>query len=135
MPDGQVDATFRWLEQSDGAHAGNAEYNQRGIGICLIGNFEHSLPTPRQIEASGALIATLTREFELTANAVLPHRSVRSTACPGGQFPLEALKKMAVPLPLNSSRTEPLPRRTNPQRATYPVRSPTTLITRRIESR
>ncbi|MEJ7595664.1 MAG: peptidoglycan recognition family protein, partial [Planctomycetaceae bacterium] len=38
MPDGTVQATFRWQEQIQGAHSGSEVFNARGIGICLIGN-------------------------------------------------------------------------------------------------
>src|SRR5205809_827024 len=46
--DGQVEVGYRWKRQMVGAHAGNAEYNQRGIGICLVGDFQNGHnPTPR----------------------------------------------------------------------------------------
>jgi hypothetical protein len=46
MPDGLVEPTFRWRTQIQGAHAGssNKDYNERGIGICLVGNFEKTPP-------------------------------------------------------------------------------------------
>ena len=50
MADGAIESTFRWRTQIQGAHAGsnNKDYNERGIGICLVGNFEKSPPTPAQ---------------------------------------------------------------------------------------
>lgn len=39
MPDGEIAPTFRWHQQLPGAHAGNKEFNDCGIGIVLVGNF------------------------------------------------------------------------------------------------
>ncbi|MCA9080061.1 MAG: N-acetylmuramoyl-L-alanine amidase [Planctomycetaceae bacterium] len=91
MPDGAVAATFRWVEQADGAHAGSRDYNQYGIGICLVGNFEDHPPTPAQLAATSRLIALLRREFALTDQQILRHQDLKPTACPGRLFPFEQL--------------------------------------------
>ena len=46
MEDGEIEPTFRWRQQLPGAHAGEDEHNQHGIGIALVGNFELGPPTP-----------------------------------------------------------------------------------------
>lgn len=89
MEDGEIQATFRWHDQLAGAHAGDAEYNSHGIGICLIGNFEESPPTEAQMAAMYALIDWLRSEYALPTEALVRHLDVRSTACPGRQFPWE----------------------------------------------
>ena len=88
MPDGRIEPTFRWREQLHGAHAGDEEYNEHGVGVCLIGNFEERSPTPQQLAAVKRLVATLKREYRISADRVIGHSEVKATACPGKHFPL-----------------------------------------------
>lgn len=87
MADGGVESTFRWQEQSSGAHAGNALYNDFGIGICLVGNFEKQPPTSKQLAAVKRLVTFLKTQCEIPHNGVVRHGDVRATACPGRYFP------------------------------------------------
>ncbi len=89
MGDGEVQATFRWREQLAGAHAGTREYNEQGIGICLIGNFEEHLPTPKQIDAARDLVRRLAQRHVIPRERILRHQDIQATACPGRQFPWE----------------------------------------------
>lgn len=90
--DGEIEVGPRWRRQGegiDGAHAGNKLYNQEGIGICLVGDFQHAAPTPRQIEALGKLCRALMARYGITPDRVLRHCEVRTghTDCPGKLFP------------------------------------------------
>lgn len=89
MEDGQVSPTFRWKKQIEGAHAGSKMYNDVGIGICLIGNFELASPTAKQSAALSLLITRLRRDYELSSDDVIAHGDIRATACPGKLFPRE----------------------------------------------
>ena len=91
MSDGQIQATFRWTSQLSGAHAGSKLYNQYGVGICLVGNFETSGPTSAQLKAVRSLIAELKSQFGLTTEQVLRHGDLKATACPGRHFPFEEI--------------------------------------------
>jgi hypothetical protein len=91
MPDGQVEPTFRWREQLPGAHAGSREHNRLGIGICLIGNFDDALPTPRQIAAVRQLCHWLIGRYQIPCKRVLRHLDVAATSCPGRLFPYAQL--------------------------------------------
>jgi N-acetylmuramoyl-L-alanine amidase len=95
QPDGQVAATFRWEQQLHGAHSGNATYNARGIGICLIGNFENSPPSPKQMRSLKTLVHTIARRHEIPQANIIGHSSVKATACPGKLFPLEQIRTSA----------------------------------------
>jgi hypothetical protein len=86
MADGEVRPTFRWLQQLAGAHAGRSEHNEHGIGICLVGNFEESTPTPRQWAAVCGLVQTLTARHAIGRDQIVRHQDVQSTACPGRMF-------------------------------------------------
>lgn len=88
MPDGEVESTFRWREQTAGAHAGVAEYNQSGIGIAIVGNFDEEPPTSAQLEAVKQLVASLKSEYGIPAQNVIGHGEIKATACPGKYFPL-----------------------------------------------
>ena len=88
MGDGEIEATFRWREQLHGAHAGDEDYNEHGVGVCLVGNFEKHSPTPQQMAAVKRLVATLKREYGISAERVIGHSEVKATACPGKHFPM-----------------------------------------------
>ena len=92
MPDGAIEPTFRWRTQIQGAHAGstNKDYNERGIGICLVGNFEKSPPTAAQRRSVKLLVATLKAEYKIPTASVVGHKDIRasSTECPGKFFPM-----------------------------------------------
>ena len=87
MADGEVQPTFRWMDQSAGAHAGDLEYNSYGIGICLVGNFDNQPPTASQLAAARKLVAELKAAFDIDSTAVLRHGDVKATECPGRFFP------------------------------------------------
>lgn len=88
-PDGRVEVTFRWEQQIQGAHAGNEEYNEHGIGICLVGNFDEGLPTARQMDSLVGLINYLQDRCKIPTANILGHCDVRigGTHCPGERFP------------------------------------------------
>jgi hypothetical protein len=95
-PDGQIEVAQRWAEQKGGAHCRNGktpEINEYGVGICLIGNFDESPPTPRQVEATRALVAYLSDRYHIPSDRVGTHALLASgpTACPGKNFPTTAI--------------------------------------------
>ncbi|WP_171188937.1 peptidoglycan recognition protein family protein [Alienimonas chondri] len=91
MGDGEVEPTFRWKDQLAGAHAGRQAENERGIGICLVGDFESSNPTAEQLAATRRLIAFLRDRYDIPADRVIPHDAVKATACPGKRLKIETL--------------------------------------------
>lgn len=109
MGDGEIAPTFRWTQQMQGAHAGNAEYNERGIGVVLVGNFEQSRPSMRQRAAARRLVLALRRQYRITADRVVAHRDVRNTKCPGKFFPVNEIAGR-TPAPYLTNVTGMLPR-------------------------
>ena len=77
----------RWKEQRRGAHAGVRYYNEHGVGVCLVGNFEHSVPTKKQMASLRRLLAFLMNRFDVPAEGVLRHSDLVPTKCPGKRFP------------------------------------------------
>jgi hypothetical protein len=94
MPDGQIEATFRWRDQLEGAHAGDASHNAHGIGVCLIGNFEQNPPTEAQLNALANLTQTLAVAYDIAPQNIKGHGDVKSTACPGRYFPMQELTQI-----------------------------------------
>ena len=88
MADGEIEQTFRWRQQLQGAHAGITDYNQHGIGIVLIGNFEKTPPTEAQTTSVKRLVGLLKREYGITGTKVVGHGDVKATECPGKYFPM-----------------------------------------------
>ena len=92
MTDGAIEPTFRWKQQMQGAHAGVADYNQRGIGIVLVGNFEDGSPSPAQLVSVKRLVRVLSREYEIETPRIIGHGDVKPTECPGTHFPLSEIR-------------------------------------------
>ncbi len=86
-PDGMVEVTFRWERQIHGAHAGVRQYNEHGIGICLVGDFNAGYPTEKQIRALASLTSFLQKRNNIPTSEIYLHRHVKNTACPGENFP------------------------------------------------
>ena len=99
IPDGEVRPTYRWREQRTGAHAGHRGFNELGIGVCLIGHFEHDPPTPAQLDSLRSLQRQLNARFELAERRLIPHGRIKGTACPGERFPPSMLLPTDAALP------------------------------------
>lgn len=88
--DGQVELGPRWERQIQGAHAKTADnrYNEEGVGIVLVGDFEKGgRPTGAQYDAVVQLTRWLMARYGIPADRVLRHSDCKSTACPGKNFP------------------------------------------------
>ncbi len=90
-PDGEIEVGPRWRGQQTGAHTGGTpgnEYNERGIGICLVGNFNAGYPTRAQLRALETLVADLAARYGIPAYRIIGHRDApgTSTSCPGGHL-------------------------------------------------
>lgn len=97
--DGQVEVTFRWSQQRTGAHCKtpNNWANENAVGICLVGNFNHTVPTTQQIESLLKLISFLQERHKISNSRIYGHNTTpgaRKTDCPGKRFPMAQLKSM-----------------------------------------
>ena len=94
--DGQIEVSRRWNNQKQGAHTRNArthDADEYGIGICLVGDFDQQPPSPRQLAAAQALIAYLSKRYNIAPSDVRTHAHLAATktVCPGKYFPSEAM--------------------------------------------
>jgi hypothetical protein len=99
--DGEVEVTFRWQRQVAGAHCGGTPgnwANEDAVGICLVGNFNYTTPTARQMESLLKLVRFLKKRYGISNGGIYGHNSTpgaRVTDCPGKQFPMDRLKWLA----------------------------------------
>jgi len=86
--DGEVQVGSRWHKQKWGAHCGgtpNNEYNNYGVGVCLVGDFSEKLPSQAQRASLRKLVTFLARRYRIEPAYVISHRDSpnAATACPG----------------------------------------------------
>jgi N-acetyl-anhydromuramyl-L-alanine amidase AmpD len=91
MGDGEIEPTFRWRQQLQGAHAGEDEHNQHGIGIAVVGNFESGAPSAAQIAAVRRLTHVLRVRYDIQPTNIIRHSEIKATACPGKYFPMDEI--------------------------------------------
>lgn len=99
--DGSIEATRRWRYQKWGAHTGGTEgneYNNYGIGICLVGDFTDCFPSERQITSLQNTVRYLMGAYRIRPENVIAHRDGphSSTVCPGEKL-YEHLQSMLRP--------------------------------------
>ena len=98
--DGQVEVGSRWPKQKQGAHAGVKIYNEYGIGICLVGNFDVMRPSPKQMQSLAKLTAFLMRAYHIPPQNVIGHNQAKEgrTHCPGRYMNVASVRQMATRL-------------------------------------
>jgi LysM repeat protein len=102
LGDGEIAVGNRWKKQLDGGHLASVAQNRTAIGICLIGNFDQTKPTAKQLQSLEALSRALMKRCQLSASAVKTHQQINviHTRCPGRLFPTqEFLNKLKQPAP------------------------------------
>jgi N-acetyl-anhydromuramyl-L-alanine amidase AmpD len=94
-PDGHIETGARWTAQLHGGHCRQTRINELGIGICLVGDFSHDAPTPKQLESLVVLVRGLQEQFKIPDDHVLGHGEVLGefSECPGKEFPWEEFRK------------------------------------------
>jgi len=95
--DGQVEVTFRWRQQRTGAHCKTPDNwaNEKAVGICLVGNFNQTLPTARQMQSLVKLVRFLQARYGIAKSRIYGHNTTPGagkTDCPGRRFPMAWLK-------------------------------------------
>lgn len=65
-----------------GAHAAGTN-NVENIGVCVLGNFEETRPTPEALAALQRTLAWLQNTYRIPRAGVVAHRDLKNTLCPG----------------------------------------------------
>ncbi len=92
--DGTVEVGPRWRKQKHGAHCKTPDnyYNEHGIGICLVGNFENHTPSGRQIKMVRKLVLFLMKRYNIPSSRVYGHGELGATKCPGEYFSIDRFR-------------------------------------------
>ena len=109
--DGLVEVGGRWAVQKHGAHAKTPDnkYNDYGIGICLVGNFDVTRPTSRQLSSLTKLVAYLADKYQIPQANIIGHSMTgKSTDCPGKFMDIPAIRN-SVARQRTSLAEEPQP--------------------------
>jgi hypothetical protein len=95
--DGQIEVGPRWPKQKWGAHdnALDNRYNTNGVGICLVGNFNNTHPTPKQLHSLVRLVVYLMKTYNIPADRVLGHGETKTTECPGRFLNVASIRSQA----------------------------------------
>lgn len=90
MGDGEIGIGQRWREQLNGGHLASEKQNSYSLGICLVGNFDKSRPTAKQMQSLTALTRALMKRCNLTNSSIRTHQQINvvRTRCPGRHFPM-----------------------------------------------
>ena len=97
-PDGKVEVGPRWPKQKHGAHAQTADeqFNNYGIGICLVGNFDQQQPSAAQLQATAKLVAYLMKTYDIPPSHVIGHGDTKATDCPGRYMHVASVRRMSL---------------------------------------
>jgi N-acetylmuramoyl-L-alanine amidase len=97
--DGQVEVGGRWPLQKWGAHAKTPDnrYNDFGIGVCLVGNFDLTRPTDQQVRSLSKLVAFLMHTYHIPADRVVGHGDTgKATECPGRLMNVAQVRRLST---------------------------------------
>lgn len=93
--DGQIEMSPRWIKQADGAHCKANGMNEKGIGICLVGNFSKDRVSRKQMDSLVYLVNKLRGFYHIPKKRIMGHGQVPGarTECPGTKFPWKRFRK------------------------------------------
>lgn len=95
--DGEVQIGQRWSNQQPALPpAGAASVDNACISICLVGDFDHTVPTPTQVRRLTQLVNALQARFNVPRENVLMVSLPHSPAGVGRYFPVTAIRSQLL---------------------------------------
>jgi N-acetylmuramoyl-L-alanine amidase len=95
--DGEIQLGQRWVEQTPAAPlVGGARISANCISICLIGNFDQTVPTPTQLRRLTQLTESLQSRLNIPADHILFVDHASGSAGIGQYFPIAAFRQQIV---------------------------------------
>ena len=110
--DGQVEVGSRWPRQKWGAHAKTPDnrFNDFGIGICLVGNFDNTKPSAEQMKSLSKLVAHLMKTYRIPADRVVGHGDTGNpTHCPGRLMNIAQVRQLSIRTLADAGEAAPSP--------------------------
>lgn len=96
--DGEIQMGQRWNQQQPaGAFKGIDHIDPTCISICLIGDFDHAMPTPTQIRRLTQLVSTLQSQLHIGADHVILLNEGGTPSSVGRYFPVTAFREQILP--------------------------------------
>ena len=108
--DGLVEVGGRWSRQKWGAHAKTPDnrFNEFGIGICLVGNFDLARPSDEQVRSLSKLVAFLMRTYRIPPDRVVGHGDTgRATDCPGRLMNVAQIRRLSAQVLVDAGQVVP----------------------------
>jgi hypothetical protein len=107
--DGQIEVGPRWNKQKWGAHTKTPDnrFNEHGIGICLVGNFDNERPTAKQLASLAKLVSYLQKTYKVGSNDIIGHGMAKATDCPGRNVNIDTIRRMAAQMLADSGANVP----------------------------
>jgi len=98
LPDGEIQISPRWnSQQPPAAPPGVDSIQPTCISICVVGDFDHSMPTPTQVRRLSQLVTTLQTQFRLGADKVIVLNDTAPPASIGRYFPVTSFRDQILP--------------------------------------
>jgi N-acetylmuramoyl-L-alanine amidase len=91
-------------ESVSGAHTSQANMNELGIGICIVGNFDVDKPTEETYRVTAELCADICKRHGIPVSNIHPHNKYANKSCPGKNFDMNKLIGMVTFLLEEESR-------------------------------
>ncbi len=96
--DGEIQIGQRWNNQQTAAPpAGASQIDRSCISVCLVGDFDRSVPSPVQIRRATQLVSTLQSRLGISADRVVLVDQPASAASIGRYFPATAFRERLLP--------------------------------------
>ena len=96
--DGAIEMSPRWnSQQPPAAPLGVDSIQPDCISICLVGDFDHTMPTSTQLRSLAELVTTLQTQFRIGADKVIFLSDTTSPSGIGRYFPITAFRDQILP--------------------------------------
>jgi hypothetical protein len=96
--DGEIQIGPRWTgQQSPAAPPGVDHIEPSCISICLVGDFDRTMPTPLQLRRLAQLVGTLQSQLRIGADKVILLSEPGTPSSVGRYFPVTAFRDQILP--------------------------------------
>ena len=96
--DGAIEMSPRWTsQQAPAAPRGIDSIQPDCISICLVGNFDQTMPTSTQLRSLADLVTTLQTQFRIGSDKVILLSDTTSPSGIGRYFPVTAFRDQILP--------------------------------------